>query len=525
MGTKSICFDQEARRKILEGVSKLARVVKVTLGPRGRNVLLQQSFGGPKITKDGVTVAKDIELQDEYEQIGAQIVKEVATKTSESSGDGTTTATILAEAIFKAGLRQLEAGVAPIPMKRGVDQAVAAIKVRLAEMSKKVDGIEDLKNVASISANNDPEIGGIIADAMSAVGRDGVITVDQSSTLETTIEIVEGLQFGRGYISPHFASNRELQNAELEEPYILVTDKKISTVREIVPVLEAVSEAGKPLLIIAEDITGEALSTLSINALRGVMKVCAVKGPGFGDNRKNLLRDIAIITGAQVITEETGMKLEDTGVAELGRARKAVIDRNDTLILEGAGSDEAIRGRIDEVRAQLENESSAYDKEKLEERLGKLSGGVAKILVGAATEAELTEKKARVEDAIQATRAAIAEGVVVGGGVALLRASKALDALKLEGDEAAGVRLIREALSAPLSQIALNAGEAPAVVVGKVLEGEGDFGWDAHRNEYGDIFAAGVVDPTQVTRSALENAASVASMLLTTEAVVANAGA
>lgn len=523
MGAKRIMFDQSARRAIGEGVSKLARAVKVTLGPRGRNVILQQSFGGPKVTKDGVTVAKDIELADQFEKIGAEIVKEVATKTSDKAGDGTTTATVLAESIYLQGLRRLEAGLAPIPLKRGIDRAVAAVTERLRSMSRTVDNNDAIKNVASISANNDPEIGAIIADALEKVGRDGVVTVEESSSLDTYVEVVEGILLERGYLSPHFATDKENLTVELEEAFVLLTDKKISSYAELIPVLEMVVEAGKPLLIIADEVDGEALATLVLNAMRGNLKVCAIKAPSFGDTRKALLQDLAVLTGGQLMTEDTGHKLDQIEASDLGMVKKVTVNKDNTLLLEGAGDEDAIRARVEQVKAEMELTTSNYDREKLQERLGKLVGGVAKILVGAHTEAELKERKARVEDAVQATRAAIEEGVLVGGGVALIRAASAIDELGLEGDLADGAGIIRDALSAPLAQIAANAGEAPAVVIKKVREAEGDFGFNAYTLGYVDLYQEGVLDPTKVTRSALENAASIASMLLTTEAVVTEA--
>ena len=522
MAAKTIAFNEEARAAMAAGVRKLARAVKVTLGPRGRNVILQQSFGGPKVTKDGVTVANDIELEDEYESIGARIVQQVASKTSDVAGDGTTTATVLAESILDEGLRGLAAGIAPIAMKTGMDKAVKAVTDRLAELSRPIESNDDLRHIAAISANNDKEIGDIIAAAMERVGRDGVITVEDSSTAETTVDLVEGIQFDRGYISPHFATGDSL-TADLEEPYLLIADKKISTYKDLSTALEIVMDASKPLLIVAEDVDGEALATLVLNAARGALKVCAVKAPGFGDNRKALLQDLAVLTGAQVVSDETGLTFDAVDATHLGRARTVRVTKDDTLILEGAGDDEAIQERIEQVRAIMAQTSSSYDSEKLQERLGKLAGGIAKVMVGGHTEAEVTEKKARVEDAIQATRAAVEEGIVIGGGVALLRASDAIDELGLEGDEAVGARIIRDALSAPLGQIAQNAGESSAVVINKVRASEGNIGFNAYSLKYEDLLAAGVIDPTKVTRSALQNAASVSTLLLTTEAVVGNA--
>lgn len=525
MGAKKIIFDHEARGAISKGVEKLARAVKVTLGPRGRNVVLQQSFGGPKVTKDGVSVANDIEFEDEFEQIGASIVKEVATKTSETAGDGTTTATVLAESIFNAGLKALQAGIAPIPMKTGIEQAVKAITGELKAMSRPVESNEDIANVATISANNDKEIGSIIADAMGKVGRDGVITVEDSPSHETFIDVVEGIQIERGYLSPHFATDKDNMVCELEEPFILLTDKKISSYNDISSVLEIIAEAKKSLLIVADDVDGEALQTLVLNAMRGVIKVCAIKAPSFGDSRKAMLEDLGIMTGARVISDDVGLQLSATDIDDLGRAKRIVIDKQDTLILEGAGDEDDIRQRIDQVRQQTAETTSSYDREKLQERLGKLAGGVAKVLVGAHTEAELKERKARVEDAIQATRAAVEEGIVVGGGVALLRASVAVPKLNLSGDEALGAQIVESAVSAPIKQIAHNAGEAPAVVVKNVLEATGNSGFNAYSLKYCDLFVEGVIDPTKVTRSALENAASIATMMLTTEAIVGNAAA
>jgi chaperonin GroEL len=518
---KMMAFDQEAREAMRRGVSKLARAVKVTLGPKGRNVILQKSFGSPTVTKDGVTVAKEIDLEDVYENMGARMVREVASKTSDVAGDGTTTATVLAEAVFNEGLRAVVAGVNPIQMKAGIEKAVEDIRVKLAEMSIPVKGKKEMAQVASIAANNDPEIGDLLAEAMDKVGKDGVITVDEGKSLKTEIEFVEGMQFDRGYLSPYFVTNPQQMQCVLEDCYILVFEKKISSVKDIVPMLEAVVNSGKPLLIISEEVDGEALATLVINRLRGTFQVCAVKAPGYGDRRKAMLEDIAILTGATAVFENLGMKLENLGLAELGRAKKVIIDKDNTTIIEGAGKNADIKGRIEQIRREIENSTSDYDREKLEERLAKLSGGVAKINVGAATESEMKEKKARVEDALHATRAAVEEGILPGGGVALLRACSQLKPKGLSDDESIGYQIVVRASRAPLSMIASNAGQDGSIVCEKVLAGAGNFGYNAATNVYEDLVKSGVIDPAKVTRTALQNATSVATLLLTSDALIA----
>jgi len=518
---KMMAFDQEAREAMRRGVAKLARAVKVTLGPKGRNVILQKSFGSPTVTKDGVTVAKEIDLEDVYENMGARMVREVASKTSDVAGDGTTTATVLAEAVFNEGLRAVVSGVNPVQMKSGIEKAVEQITARLKEMSIAVKGKKEMAQVASIAANNDGEIGQLLAEAMDKVGKDGVITVDEGKSLKTEIEFVEGMQFDRGYLSPYFVTNHQQMQCVLEDCYILVFEKKISSVKDIVPLLEAVVNAGKPLLIVSEEVDGEALATLVINRLRGTFQVCAVKAPGYGDRRKAMLEDIAILTGATAVFENLGMKLESLGLAELGRAKKVIVDKDNTTIIEGAGKSSDIKARIEQIRREIENSTSDYDREKLEERLAKLSGGVAKINVGAATESEMKEKKARVEDALHATRAAVEEGILPGGGVALLRASSQVKAKGLSEDEAVGFNIVIRSCRAPVTMIASNAGQDGSIVCEKVLEGEGNFGYNAASDEYEDLVKAGVIDPTKVTRTALQNATSVSTLLLTSDALIA----
>ena len=517
-----IAFDQEARDALKRGVTKLAQAVKVTLGPRGRNVILQKSFGSPTVTKDGVSVAKEIELEDVYENMGARMVREVASKTSDVAGDGTTTATIMAEAIFNEGLRAVVSGVNPIQLKTGIEKAVADITEKLKSMSISVKNKkEEIAQVGTIAANNDAEIGKLLADAMEKVGKDGVITVDEGKSLATEVEWVEGMQFDRGYLSPYFVTDPTKMEAVLEDAYILINEKKISNVKELVPVLEKVVNSGKPLLIVAEDIDGEALATLVINRLRGTLKVAAIKAPGYGDRRKAMLEDIAILTGGAALFESLGKKLENTTLADLGRAKKIVIDKDNTTIIEGAGKSSDIKGRIEQLRREIENTSSDYDREKLEERLAKLAGGVAKINVGAATESEMKERKARVEDALHATRAAVEEGILPGGGVALIRASAAMKPEGLSQDEEVGYKIVLRACRAPLTQIAANAGQDGGIVCEKVADGKGAFGYNALTGEYVDMVKAGVIDPTKVTRTALQNASSVASLLLTSDALIA----
>jgi len=518
---KMMAFDQEAREAMRRGVAKLARAVKVTLGPKGRNVILQKSFGSPTVTKDGVTVAKEIDLEDVYENMGARMVREVASKTSDVAGDGTTTATVLAEAVFNEGLKAVVAGVNPVQMKAGIEKAVADIAGKLKEMAIPVKGKKEMAQVASIAANNDMEIGELLAEAMDKVGKDGVITVDEGKSLKTEIEFVEGMQFDRGYLSPYFVTNPQQMQCVLEDCYILVFEKKISSVKDIVPLLEAVVNAGKPLLIVSEEVDGEALATLVINRLRGTFQVCAVKAPGYGDRRKAMLEDIAILTGATAVFENLGMKLENLGLAELGRAKKVIIDKDNTTIIEGAGKNSEIKARIEQIRREIEGSTSDYDREKLEERLAKLAGGVAKINVGAATESEMKEKKARVEDALHATRAAVEEGILPGGGVALLRASAQLKPRGLSDDEGVGYQIVVRAARAPVTMIASNAGQDGSIVCEKVLAGSGNFGYNAATNEYEDLVKAGVIDPAKVTRTALQNATSVSTLLLTSDALIA----
>lgn len=521
---KEITFDTAAREKLKAGVDALANAVKVTLGPKGRNVVIDKKFGAPQITKDGVSVAKEIELQDAIENMGAQMVKEVASKTADIAGDGTTTATVLAQAIVTAGLKNVASGANPMDLKRGIDKAVASVVAELAKLSKKVGNDTDkIKQVATISANNDEAIGTLIAEAMQKVGTEGVITVEEAKGTETEMKTVEGMQFDRGYLSPYFMTNPENQEAELENAFILIYDKKISNMKELLPILEKTAQSGRPLLIIAEDVDGEALAALVLNKIRGALKVAAVKAPGFGDRRKAMLQDIAILTGGNVISEETGFKLENATLEDLGRAEKITIDKDNTTIVNGAGKKEAIQARIGEIKSQIEKTTSDYDREKLQERLAKLAGGVAVLYVGAATEVEMKEKKDRVDDALHATRAAVEEGIVPGGGVAYIRAASALDKLKgANEDENTGFQIIRRAIEEPLRQIIANAGGEGAVIVQKVREGKDDFGYNARKEEYENLYAAGVIDPTKVSRVALENAASIAGMLLTTECVISD---
>ena len=522
MSAKEIKYDHKAREAMLMGVNTLADAVKVTLGPKGRNVILDKSFGAPAITKDGVTVAKEIELEDKFENMGAQMVREVASKTSDVAGDGTTTATILAQAIYREGARLVAAGTNPMALKRGIDRAVSLVVDELHKISKPTKDQKEIAQVGTISANNDASIGNIIADAMSKVGKEGVITVEEAKSMETTLEVVEGMQFDRGYSSPYFVTNAEKMEVVLEEPYILVNEKKISAMKDLLPILEQIAKMGKPLLIVAEDVEGEALATLVVNKLRGTLQVAAVKAPGFGDRRKAMLEDIAILTGGQVISEDMGWKLENVSVKELGSCRKVVIDRDNTTIIDGAGSREAIEGRVKQIRAQIEETTSDYDREKLQERLAKLVGGVAVIRVGAATEIEMKEKKARVEDALNATRAAVEEGIVPGGGVALLRCLPVLDDNKFEiHDEQLGSNIIKRAVEEPIRQIANNAGFEGSVVAEHVKNQKGANGFNAESGQYEDLMNAGVIDPTKVVRFALQNAASVASLLITTEAMIA----
>ncbi|OPZ75557.1 MAG: 60 kDa chaperonin [Verrucomicrobia bacterium ADurb.Bin474] len=523
MAAKQILFEEAARRKILKGVELLAKSVKVTLGPKGRNVLIDKKFGAPTMTKDGVSVAKEIELPDPYENIGAQMVKEVASKTSDAAGDGITTATVLAEAIYRQGLKNVTAGANPIFLKRGIDKAVTTAVQELNKLSKAVKDREEIKSVATVSANWDTEIGEIIADAMDKVGKDGTITVEEAKSIETTLDVVEGMQFDKGYLSPYFCTNTESMEAILEDPYILIHEKKISSLQDMLPLLQSVSKTGKPLLIISEDVEGEALATLVVNRLRGTLAVCAVKAPGFGDRRKAMLEDIAILTGGRFLSEDLGIKLENVQLTDLGRAKRITVTKENTTIVEGAGKSSDIQGRVKQIRNQIEETSSDYDREKLQERLAKLAGGVAVINVGAATEPEMKEKKARVEDALHATRAAVEEGIVPGGGVALLRAAKAIDAMTLKDEEAIGAQIVRRAIEEPLRQLCANAGVEGSLVVQKVIASEGAFGYNVATGEFEDLLKAGVVDPTKVTRTALQNAASVAALLLTTEAIITDA--
>ena len=524
MAAKDVVFGSDARARMVEGVNVLANAVKATLGPKGRNVVLERSFGAPTITKDGVSVAKEIELKDKLQNIGAQMVKEVASKTSDAAGDGTTTATVLAQAIVHEGMKYVAAGMNPMDLKRGIDRAVSALVEQLKSQSKATTTSKEIAQVGTISANSDADVGQIIADAMDKVGKEGVITVEDGKSLNNELDVVEGMQFDRGYLSPYFINNAEKQSAVLENPYVLLFDKKISNIRDLLPTLEAVAKASRPLLIIAEDVEGEALATLVVNTIRGILKVVAVKAPGFGDRRKAMLEDIAILTGGKVIAEEVGLSLEKVTLADLGQAGRIEVGKEETTIIDGAGKADDIQARVKQIRVQIEEATSDYDREKLQERVAKLAGGVAVIKVGAATEVEMKEKKARVEDALHATRAAVEEGIVAGGGVALLRARQAVGELTSDNpDQNAGIKLVLKAIEAPLREIVINAGEEASVVVNKVLEGSGNFGYNAANGEYGDMIEMGILDPTKVTRTALQNAASVAGLMLTTECMVAEA--
>ena len=523
MAAKQLAFDESARNQIKSGVDALTNAVKVTLGPKGRNVVLDKKFGAPTITKDGVTVAKEIELEDPYENMGAQMVKEVASKTSDVAGDGTTTATILAQAIYREGLKNVAAGRNPMALKRGIEKAVEAVVDHLQSVSRETSEKTEIAQVASISANNDQEIGNLIADAMEKVGKDGVITVEEAKSLETTLDVVEGMQFDRGYLSPYFVTDPDRMETVLEDVYILIHEKKISALKDLVPMLEQVAQQGRPFLIIAEDVEGEALATLVVNKIRGTIRGAAVKAPGYGDRRTEMLEDLAILTNGRVISEDLGIKLENVNLNDLGQAKRVVIDKDNTTVIEGAGSTEAIQGRINQIRRQVDDTTSDYDREKLQERLAKLAGGVAIINVGAATEVEMKEKKARVEDAMHATRAAVEEGIVAGGGVALVRATSALDDVSLEDEtEQVGVDIVRRALEEPLRQIAHNAGQEDSVILAKVKDEADSVGYDALRDEFNDMFSAGVIDPTKVVRVALQNASSIAGLMITTEALVAD---
>ena len=523
MAAKQLAFDENARNQIKGGVDALADAVKVTLGPKGRNVVLDKKFGAPTITKDGVTVAKEIELEDPYENMGAQMVKEVASKTSDVAGDGTTTATILAQAIYREGLKNVAAGRNPMALKRGVEKAVEAVVNRLQSMSRETAEKTEIAQVAAISANNDGEIGNLIADAMEKVGKDGVITVEEAKSLETTLDVVEGMQFDRGYLSPYFVTDPDRMETVLEDVYILIHEKKISALKDLVPMLERVAQQGRPFLIIAEDVEGEALATIVVNKIRGTIRGAAVKAPGYGDRRTAMLEDLAVLTNGRVISEDLGIKLENVNINDLGQAKRVVIDKDNTTVIEGAGSTEAIQGRINQIRRQVEDTTSDYDREKLQERLAKLAGGVAVINVGAATEVEMKEKKARVEDAMHATRAAVEEGIVAGGGVALVRASSVLDDVNLDDEtEQVGVDIVRRALEEPLRQIAHNAGQEDSVILAKVKDEADSVGYDALKDEFNDMFSAGVIDPTKVVRVALQNASSIAGLMITTEALVAD---
>ncbi|MBU6303208.1 MAG: chaperonin GroEL [Verrucomicrobia bacterium] len=519
---KQLQFDETARKSLLAGVTKLAAAVKATLGPAGRNVILEKKFGSPTITKDGVTVAKEIELDNPYENMGAQLIKEVSSKTSDVAGDGTTTATVLAEAIYKEGLRNVTAGANPISLQRGITKATEAIVAQLKVLSQEVKDTKEIAQVATVSANWDTEIGNIIADAMDKVGKDGTITVEEAKSIDTTLDVVEGMQFDKGYLSPYFATNAESMEAVLENAYILINEKKVSSLKDIVPLLEKVARSGRPLLIIAEDVEGEALATLVVNKIRGTLNVCAVKAPGFGDRRKAMLEDIAVLTGGRVITEDLGIKLENVDVADLGSAKSIRIDKESTTVIEGAGTSDAISGRVNQIRRQIDETTSDYDREKLQERLAKLAGGVAVINVGAATETEMKEKKARVEDALHATRAAVEEGIVAGGGTALIRAQAMAGDLGLVGDEATGAQIVARAIEAPLRQLAANAGVEGALIVEEVKQKTGGYGYNVATGKYEDLIKAGVVDPTKVTRSALQNAASISGLLLTTECLISD---
>jgi chaperonin GroEL len=520
MAAKQLIFEEAARQALLKGINKLARAVTATLGPKGRNVVLDKKFGSPTVTKDGVTVAKEIELEDPYENMGAQMVREVASKTSDAAGDGTTTATVLAEAIYSQGLKFVTAGANPISLQRGITKAVETAVEQLAKISKKVKDKEEIKQVATVSANWDATIGEIIADAMDKVGKDGTITVEEAKSIETTLDVVEGMQFDKGYLSPYFVTNAETMEAKLEEAYILIYEKKISSLKDLLPLLEKVAKIGKPLLVISEDVEGEALATLVVNKLRGTINICAVKAPGFGDRRKAMCEDIAVLTGGKYISEDLGIKLENIQLDELGRAKSIIIDKENTTIVEGGGKSSEIQGRVNQIRRQIEETTSDYDREKLQERLAKLAGGVAVINVGAATETEMKEKKARVEDALHATRAAVEEGIVAGGGVALLRCLPILEAMKLKGDEQIGVDIVKRAIEEPLRALATNAGVEGSIVVQEVKKRKGNEGYNVTSAEYEDLVKAGVVDPTKVTRTALQNASSIAGLLLTTECLV-----
>jgi chaperonin GroEL len=520
MAAKQLLFDEAARHSLLKGVNKLARAVIATLGPKGRNVVLDKKFGSPTVTKDGVTVAKEIELEDPYENMGAQMVREVASKTSDAAGDGTTTATVLAEAIFREGLKNVTAGASPMSLQRGIQKAVDAAVEQLAKIAKRVKDKEEIKQVATVSANWDSTIGEIIADAMDKVGKDGTITVEEAKSIETTLEVVEGMQFDKGYLSPYFVTNAESMETRMDDPYMLIFEKKISSLKDMLPLLERVAKAGKPLLIIAEEVEGEALATLVVNKLRGTLQVCAVKAPGFGDRRKAMLEDIAILTGGKFISEDIGIKLESVTLEDLGRAKSVVVDKENTTIVEGAGKSSEIQARVTQIRRAIEETTSDYDREKLQERLAKLAGGVAVINVGAATETEMKEKKARVEDALHATRAAVEEGIVPGGGVALLRCLPAIEAVKLEGDEQIGVDIVKRAVESPLRALATNAGVEGSIIVQEVKRRKANDGYNVATGEYEDLVKAGVVDPKKVTRTALQNAASIAALLLTTECLI-----
>ena len=517
---KQLQFDESARQALLRGVEKIARAVKATLGPAGRNVIIDKKFGSPTITKDGVSVAKEVELEDPYENMGAQLIREVSSKTSDIAGDGTTTATVLAEAIYKQGLRNVTAGANPISLQRGIMKATEAIVAELKKMSKTVSDAKEIAQVASISANSDAEIGNIIAEAMDKVGKDGTITVEEAKGIETTLDVVEGMQFDKGYLSPYFVTSPDTMEAQLESAYILINEKKISSLKDMLPLLEKVAKSGRPLLIIAEDVEGEALATLVVNKLRGILNIAAVKAPGFGDRRKAMLEDIAVLTGGRVITEDLGIKLESVELADLGEAKRITISKDNTVIVEGGGTSEAITGRVNQIRKQIEDTSSDYDREKLQERLAKLAGGVAVINVGAATETEMKEKKARVEDALHATRAAVEEGIVPGGGTALIRAHGAIGDLGLVGDEATGAGIVSRAIEAPLRQLIANAGREAALIVEQVKNGKGNEGYNVATNKFEDLIKSGVVDPTKVTRSALQNAASISGLMLTTECLI-----
>ncbi|WP_297909985.1 chaperonin GroEL [Thiomonas sp.] len=522
MAAKDVIFGADARHRMVEGVNILANAVKVTLGPKGRNVVLERSFGAPTVTKDGVSVAKEIELKDKLQNMGAQMVKEVASKTSDNAGDGTTTATVLAQAIAREGMKYVAAGMNPMDLKRGIDKAVVALVEELKKISKPCTTSKEIAQVGTISANADEDVGKIIAEAMDKVGKEGVITVEDGKSLNNELDIVEGMQFDRGYLSPYFINNQDRQVATLDNPYVLLNDKKISNIRDLLPVLEQVAKSGRPLLIIAEDVDGEALATLVVNSIRGVLKTVAVKAPGFGDRRKAMLEDIAILTGGKVVSEETGMNLEKVTLADLGQAKRVEVAKENTTLIDGAGNGDDIQARVKQIRVQIEEATSDYDREKLQERVAKLAGGVAVVKVGAATEVEMKEKKARVEDALHATRAAVEEGIVAGGGVALLRARTTLKVSGANHDQDAGIKLVMRAIEEPLRQIVANAGDEPSVVLNKVVEGKGNFGYNAANGEYGDMIEMGILDPTKVTRTALQNAASVASLLLTTECMVAD---